>query len=369
MTPIIYNMEQHKTALITGITGQDGSFLAEFLIDKGYEVHGILRRSSSFNTGRIEHLYLDEWVRDMKRKRLVNLHWGDMTDTSSLIRIIQTVRPDEIYNLAAQSHVKVSFDVPEFTAETDAVGTLRLLEAVRILGMEHKTKIYQASTSELFGLVQETPQKETTPFYPRSPYAVAKLYAYWIMKNYRESYGMFAVNGILFNHESERRGENFVTRKITLAACRIAQGYQDKLYLGNLSSLRDWGYAKDYVECMWLMLQQDKPDDFVIATGEQHTVREFCTLAFHHAGIELEWQGEGVEEKGIDKNTGRVLVEVDPKYFRPAEVQTLLGDPTKAKTVLGWNPHRTSFGELVRIMVEHDMTFVRKLYLKAMEQD
>lgn len=362
-------MEQHKTALITGITGQDGSFLAEFLIDKGYEVHGILRRSSSFNTGRIEHLYLDEWVRDMKRKRLVNLHWGDMTDTSSLIRIIQTVRPDEIYNLAAQSHVKVSFDVPEFTAETDAVGTLRLLEAVRILGMEHKTKIYQASTSELFGLVQETPQKETTPFYPRSPYAVAKLYAYWIMKNYRESYGMFAVNGILFNHESERRGENFVTRKITLAACRIAQGYQDKLYLGNLSSLRDWGYAKDYVECMWLMLQQDKPDDFVIATGEQHTVREFCTLAFHHAGIELEWQGEGVEEKGIDKNTGRVLVEVDPKYFRPAEVQTLLGDPTKAKTVLGWNPHRTSFGELVRIMVEHDMTFVRKLYLKAMEQD
>lgn len=361
-------MEQHKTALITGITGQDGSFLAEFLIDKGYEVHGILRRSSSFNTGRIEHLYLDEWVRDMKRKRLVNLHWGDMTDTSSLIRIIQTVQPDEIYNLAAQSHVKVSFDVPEFTAETDAVGTLRLLEAVRILGMEHRTKIYQASTSELFGLVQETPQKETTPFYPRSPYAVAKLYAYWIIKNYRESYGMFAVNGILFNHESERRGENFVTRKITLAACRIAQGYQDKLYLGNLSSLRDWGYAKDYVECMWLMLQQDNPDDFVIATGEQHTVREFCTLSFHHAGIELEWQGEGVEEKGIDKNTGRVLVEVDPKYFRPAEVQTLLGDPTKAKTVLGWNPRRTSFGELVRIMVGHDMKFVRKLYRKSMEQ-
>ena len=278
---------KQKVALITGITGQDGSYLAEFLIDKGYEVHGVLRRSSSFNTGRIEHLYLDEWVRDMKRKRLVNLHWGDMTDTSSLIRIIQTIQPDEIYNLAAQSHVKVSFDVPEFTAETDAVGTLRLLEAVRILGMEHKTKIYQASTSELFGLVQETPQKETTPFYPRSPYAVAKLYAYWIMKNYRESYGMFAVNGILFNHESERRGENFVTRKITLAACRIAQGLQDKLYLGNLSSLRDWGYAKDYVECMWLMLQQEKPEDFVIATGEQHTVREFCTLAFKYAGIEL----------------------------------------------------------------------------------
>ena len=352
---------KQKVALITGITGQDGSYLAEFLIDKGYEVHGVLRRSSSFNTGRIEHLYLDEWVRDMKRKRLVNLHWGDMTDTSSLIRIIQTIQPDEIYNLAAQSHVKVSFDVPEFTAETDAVGTLRLLEAVRILGMEHKTKIYQASTSELFGLVQETPQKETTPFYPRSPYAVAKLYAYWIMKNYRESYGMFAVNGILFNHESERRGENFVSRKITLAACRIAQGLQDKLYLGNLSSLRDWGYAKDYVECMWLMLQQEKPEDFVIATGEQHTVREFCTLAFKYAGIELEWQGEGLEEKGIDKNTGKVLVEVDPKYFRPAEVQTLLGDPTKARTVLGWNPRKTSFDELVRLMVESDKQFVRKV--------
>ena len=352
---------KQKVALITGITGQDGSYLAEFLVAKGYEVHGVLRRSSSFNTGRIEHLYLDEWVRDMKRKRLVNLHWGDMTDTSSLIRIIQTIQPDEIYNLAAQSHVKVSFDVPEFTAETDAVGTLRLLEAVRILGMEHKTKIYQASTSELFGLVQETPQKETTPFYPRSPYAVAKLYAYWIMKNYRESYGMFAVNGILFNHESERRGENFVTRKITLAACRIAQGLQDKLYLGNLSSLRDWGYAKDYVECMWLMLQQEKPEDFVIATGEQHTVREFCTLAFKYAGIELEWQGEGLAEKGIDKNTGKVLVEVDPKYFRPAEVQTLLGDPTKARTVLGWNPRKTSFDELVRLMVESDKQFVRKV--------
>ena len=352
---------KQKVALITGMTGQDGSYLAEFRIDKGYEVHGVLRRSSSFNTGRIEHLYLDEWVRDMKRKRLVNLHWGDMTDTSSLIRIIQTIQPDEIYNLAAQSHVKVSFDVPEFTAETDAVGTLRLLEAVRILGMEHKTKIYQASTSELFGLVQETPQKETTPFYPRSPYAVAKLYAYWIMKNYRESYGMFAVNGILFNHESERRGENFVTRKITLAACRIAQGLQDKLYLGNLSSLRDWGYAKDYVECMWLMLQQEKPEDFVIATGEQHTVREFCTLAFKYAGIELEWQGEGLAEKGIDKNTGKVLVEVDPKYFRPAEVQTLLGDPTKARTVLGWNPRKTSFDELVRLMVESDKQFVRKV--------
>lgn len=346
--------------MITGITGQDGSFLAEFLIEKGYEVHGILRRSSSFNTGRIEHLYLDEWVRDMKRSRLVNLHWGDMTDSSSLIRIIQTVQPDEIYNLAAQSHVKVSFDVPEYTADTDAVGTLRLLEAVRILGMEKKTRIYQASTSELFGLVQEVPQKETTPFYPRSPYGVAKLYGYWITRNYRESYGMYAVNGILFNHESERRGENFVTRKITLAACRIAQGHQDKLYLGNLSALRDWGYARDYVECMWLMLQQEKPDDYVIATGEQHTVREFCTLAFREAGINLGWEGEGLEEKGIDTATGKVLVEVDPKYFRPSEVQTLLGDPTKAKTELGWNPRKTSFENLVKIMVEHDMEFVRK---------
>lgn len=282
-----------KIALISGITGQDGSFLAEFLIDKGYEVHGILRRSSSFNTGRIEHLYLDEWVRDMKKSRLVNLHYGDMTDSSSLIRIIQTVQPDEIYNLAAQSHVKVSFDVPEYTAETDAVGTLRMLEAVRILGMEKKCRIYQASTSELFGLVQEVPQKETTPFYPRSPYGVAKQYGFWITKNYRESYGMFAVNGILFNHESERRGENFVTRKITLAAARIAQGMQDKLYLGNLNALRDWGYAKDYVECMWLILQHDVPEDFVIATGEMHTVREFCTLAFREAGIDLEWEGEG----------------------------------------------------------------------------
>ena len=350
-----------KKALITGITGQDGSFLAEFLIEKGYEVHGILRRSSSFNTGRIEHLYLDEWVRDMKKQRLVNLHWGDMTDSSSLIRIIQTVQPDEIYNLAAQSHVKVSFDVPEYTAETDAVGTLRLLEAVRILGLEKKTRIYQASTSELFGLVQEVPQKETTPFYPRSPYGVAKQYGFWITKNYRESYGMFAVNGILFNHESERRGENFVTRKITLAACRIAAGLQDKLYLGNLSAKRDWGYARDYVECMWLMLQNDRPDDYVIATGEYHTVREFCTLAFREAGIMLRWEGSGTDEKGIDVATGKVLVEVDPKYFRPAEVQELLGDPTKAMTELGWNPHKTSFEDLVKIMVEHDRKFVRKL--------
>ena len=348
-----------KIALISGITGQDGSFLAEFLIDKGYEVHGILRRSSSFNTGRIEHLYLDEWVRDMKKNRLINLHYGDMTDSSSLIRIIQTVQPDEIYNLAAQSHVKVSFDVPEYTAETDAVGTLRMLEAVRILGMEKKCRIYQASTSELFGLVQEVPQKETTPFYPRSPYGVAKQYGFWITKNYRESYGMFAVNGILFNHESERRGENFVTRKITLAAARIAQGMQDKLYLGNLNALRDWGYAKDYVECMWLILQHDKPEDFVIATGEMHTVREFCTLAFREAGIELEWEGEGVEERGRDKKTGHILVEVDPKYFRPSEVEQLLGDPTKARTLLGWNPTSTPFEELVRIMVRHDMEYVK----------
>lgn len=305
----------NKVALITGVTGQDGSFLAEFLIEKGYEVHGIIRRSSSFNTERIEHLYFEEWVRDMKRGRALNLHYGDMTDSSSLIRIIQQTQPDEIYNLAAQSHVKVSFDVPEYTAETDATGTLRLLEAVRILGLEKKTKIYQASTSELFGLVQEIPQRETTPFYPRSPYGVAKLYGFWITKNYRESYGMFAVNGILFNHESERRGETFVTRKITLAAARIAAGEQDKLYLGNLSALRDWGYARDYVECMWLMLQHDTPEDFVIATGEQHSVREFTERAFHEVGIDLRWEGEGVEERGIDIATGRILVEVDPKYF------------------------------------------------------
>lgn len=354
-----------KIALITGITGQDGSFLAEFLLNKDYEVHGTLRRSSSFNTGRIEHLYLDEWVRDMKRNRQVNLHYADMTDSSSLIRLIQEIQPDEIYNLAAQSHVKVSFDVPEYTAETDATGTLRLLEAVKMLGLTEKTRIYQASTSELFGLVQEIPQKETTPFYPRSPYGVAKLYGYWIVKNYRESYNMFAVNGILFNHESERRGETFVTRKITLAVARIALGYQDKLYLGNLDSLRDWGYAKDYVECMWLMLQHDKPEDFVIATGENHSVREFTTLAFKEAGIELRWEGEGVDEKGIDAKTDKVLVEVDKKYFRPAEVEQLLGDPSKAKKVLGWNPQTTSFPELVKIMVEHDLKFAKKLHLKA----
>lgn len=352
--------DMKKTALITGVTGQDGSFLAEFLLEKGYEVHGVIRRSSSFNTQRIEHLYLDEWVRDMKRRRLVNLHYGDMTDSSSLVRILQLMQPDEVYNLAAQSHVKVSFDVPEYTAEADAIGTLRLLEAVRILGMEKRCRIYQASTSELFGLVQEVPQKETTPFYPRSPYGVAKQYGFWITKNYRESYGMFAVNGILFNHESERRGENFVTRKITLAAARIAQGLQDRLYMGNLDARRDWGYAKDYVECMWLILQQDEPEDFVIASGEMHTVREFCTMAFHEAGIELRWEGSGVEEKGIDTATGRVLVEVDPRFFRPAEVEQLLGDPTKAREKLGWNPRKTSLEELVRIMVKHDMEYIKK---------
>lgn len=355
---------ENKVALITGITGQDGSYLAEFLIEKGYEVHGLLRRSSSFNTGRIEHLYLDEWVRDMKQKRLVNLHWADMTDSSSLIRVISETQPTEIYNLAAQSHVKVSFDVPEYTADTDAIGVLRLLEAVRICGLADKCRIYQASTSELFGKVVEVPQRETTPFYPRSPYSVAKLYGFWIMKNYRESYNMFCCNGILFNHESERRGENFVTRKITLAASRIAQGYQNKLYLGNLDARRDWGYAKDYVECMWLILQQNTPDDFVIATGEMHTVREFCTIAFNNVGISLRWEGEGVDEKGIDENTGKILVEVDPKFFRPAEVDQLLGDPTKAKKQLGWNPCKTSFEELVKIMTDHDMNYVKN-HIKA----
>lgn len=352
--------DNKKVALITGITGQDGSFLAEFLLDKGYEVHGIIRRSSSFNTGRIEHLYFNEWVRDMKRSRLINLHYGDMTDSSSLIRIIQELQPDEIYNLAAQSHVKVSFEVPEYTADTDALGTLRLLEAVRMLNLGKKTRIYQASTSELFGKVQEIPQKETTPFYPRSPYACAKIYGYWITKNYRESYGMYAVNGILFNHESERRGETFVTRKITLAVARIICGLQDKLYLGNLNALRDWGYARDYVECMWLIMQQPEPDDFVIATGEQHSVREFTELAFLRAGIKLRWEGEGIDEKGIDEATGKVLVEVDPKYFRPCEVEQLLGDPTKAKTKLGWNPRTTSFEELVNIMTDHDIAMIRE---------
>ncbi|KPU43687.1 GDP-mannose 4,6-dehydratase [Oxobacter pfennigii] len=348
-----------KKALITGITGQDGSYLAELLIEKGYEVHGVIRRSSSFNTSRIEHLYIDELIEDMHQKRKVYLHYGDMTDSTNIISLIQNVKPDEIYNLAAQSHVKVSFETPEYTANADGIGTLRILEAVRLLGMIEKTKIYQASTSELFGLVQEVPQKETTPFYPRSPYGVAKMYGFWIMKNYREAYNMFAVNGILFNHESPRRGETFVTRKITLAAARIVQGKQKKLYLGNLDSLRDWGHARDYVECMWLMLQYDKPEDFVIATGEMHTVREFCTLAFEEAGIQLEWQGKGVDERGIDKATGRVIVEVDPKYFRPTEVEQLLGDPTKARELLGWNPRKTSFNDMVSEMIWEDMKLVK----------
>ncbi len=346
-----------KKALITGITGQDGSYLAEFLLEKGYEVHGIVRRSSTFNRGRIEHLYLARHIKDQKDNGGLTLPFWDMTDPSSLLCILQAVQPDEIYNLAAQSHVKVSFEVPEYTAEVDAVGTLRLLEAVRNLGL--KARIYQASTSELFGKVVEVPQKETTPFYPRSPYGVAKQYGYWITKNYREAYGLFAVNGILFNHESERRGENFVTRKITLGACRIKMGMQDKLYLGNLDARRDWGYAKDYVECMWLMLQHPVPEDFVIATGEYHTVREFCTLAFAEAGITLRWEGSGVEEKGIDTATGKVLVEVDPKFFRPTEVEQLLGDPSKAKALLGWNPRKTTFEELVRLMVRSDMKYVQ----------
>ncbi|MFM8963972.1 MAG: GDP-mannose 4,6-dehydratase, partial [Sphingomonadales bacterium] len=332
----------NKTALITGINGQDGSYLAEFLLEKGYQVHGIIRRASYFNTSRIEHLYLDEFIKDAHVKRKIELHYGDMTDSSSLIRIIQQVKPDEIYNLAAQSHVKVSFEVPEYTAESDAVGTLRILEAVRILGMEQSSRIYQASTSELYGKVQEVPQSETTPFYPRSPYGVAKQYGFWITKNYRESYGMFAVNGILFNHESERRGETFVTRKITLAASRIKHGLQDKLYMGNLDAQRDWGYAKDYVQCMWLMLQHHTPEDFVIATGQMHTVRKFIELAFGHSGIPIKWEGSGVQEKGLNAETGKVLIEVDPKYFRPAEVEQLLGNPAKAQTLLGWNPAQTS---------------------------
>lgn len=347
-----------KKAFITGINGQDGSFLAELLIEKGYEVHGIIRRSSTFNTERIEHLYIDNLLRDLHSKNKIKLHYGDMTDSTNLIRLIQQIKPDEIYNLAAQSHVKVSFEMPEYTAETDAVGTLRLLEAIRICGLTNHTKIYQASTSELYGKVQEIPQTETTPFYPRSPYGVAKIYAFWITKNYRESYNMFAVNGILFNHESERRGETFVTRKITLAASRIKHGIQDKLYLGNLDALRDWGYAKDYVECMWLMLQQEKPEDFVIATGVQYSVRYFCELAFKEAGIEIEWKGNNENEKGYCKATGKVIIEVDPNYYRPAEVETLLGNPTKAKTQLGWNPSKTSIEELVKIMMKHDLKYV-----------
>jgi GDPmannose 4,6-dehydratase len=335
-----------KKALITGVTGQDGSYLSEFLIQKEYEVHGIIRRSSTDYRERIAHL---------EGKPQFHLHYADMSDSMSLIKVISAVRPDEIYNLAAQSHVQVSFDVPEFTADVDAVGVLRILEAVRICGLADTCRIYQASTSELYGKVEEVPQSESTPFHPYSPYAVAKQYGFWIVREYREAYNMFCCSGILFNHESERRGETFVTRKITLAAARIAQGIQDKLYLGNLSSLRDWGYARDYVECMWLMLQNDKPEDYVIATGEQHSVREFCKLAFNYAGIELEFAGEGMEEQGIDKNTGRVIVQVSPDFYRPTDVVNLLGNPDKAKRELGWNPTKTSFEELVRLMVEHDM--------------
>lgn len=334
-----------KKALITGVTGQDGSYLAEFLLQKGYDVHGMARRTSVEKRPNIDHL--------MEEPNF-HLHFGDLTDSLSLVNLIRQIEPDEIYNLAAQSHVAVSFNVPEYTAQTDALGTLRVLEAVRILGLEKKCRIYQASTSELFGKVEEVPQRETTPFHPYSPYAVAKQYGFWIVKEYREAYGMYACNGILFNHESERRGESFVTRKITLAAGRIACGLQDKLQLGNLNSLRDWGYAKDYVECMWLILQQDKPEDFVIATGVQHTVREFTQLAFHFNGIELEWQGSGVDEKGIDAATGRVLVEVSKEFYRPTDVVNLWGDPTKARTVLGWNPQKTPYEKLVEIMATHD---------------
>jgi len=339
-----------KKALITGVTGQDGSYLAEFLLEKNYEVHGVIRRSSSYNQYRLE---------DVIDHKNFHLHYGDVTDATNIIRIIGETRPDEIYNLAAQSHVQVSFEMPEYTQSVDAAGTLNILEAVRILGFNQNTRVYQASTSELFGKVQEIPQKETTPFYPRSPYGVSKIYGYWITRNYRESYNMFAVNGILFNHESERRGETFVTRKITLAAARIAQGKQEKILLGNLSAKRDWGYAKDYVKCMWLILQYHKPEDFVIATGEMHTVREFVEIAFQKVGIEVEWIGVGVEEKGINKKTGQVIVEVDPKLFRPAEVDQLLGDPTKAKTLLGWNPSNTSFEQLVETMVKSDMEKVK----------
>jgi GDPmannose 4,6-dehydratase len=346
-----------KKALITGITGQDGSYLAELLLEKGYEVHGIVRRASISNMGRIDHLL-----------HSIKLHDGDLTDSSSLIRIIGIVQPDEIYNLAAQSHVQVSFDVPEYSGDVDALGVLRILEAVRILGLAKKTRIYQASTSELYGKVEEVPQRETTPFHPYSPYAVAKQYGFWIVKEYREAYGMFAVNGILFNHESERRGENFVTRKITLAVGRIAEGLQDHLELGNMDSLRDWGYAKDYVECMWLMLQHDKPEDFVIATGEQHTVRDFTEKAFQANGIAIRWKGKGLDEKGFDTNSGKLLVSVNPQWFRPTDVDNLWGDPTKAKSVLNWNPQKTSYMELVKIMAEHDRALAkREKALKAAE--
>jgi len=341
--------EKRKVALITGVTGQDGSYLAEFLLQKGYEVHGIKRRSSSFNTGRIDHIYQDPHSDELP----FYLHYGDLTDSTNLIRIIQDTQPDEIYNLGAQSHVQVSFEAPEYTANSDALGTLRILEAIRILGLTDKTKFYQASTSELYGKVQEVPQRETTPFYPRSPYGVAKLYAYWITVNYREAYGMYAVNGILFNHESPVRGETFVTRKITRAAVRIAAGLQEKTYLGNLEAKRDWGHAKDYIEGMYLMLQQNNPEDLVLATGVTHTVRELCELAFHHAGVTVEWIGKGIEEKGINAATGDVVVEIDPRYFRPTEVDLLIGDATKARQKLGWTPKYT-FEGLIEEMVRED---------------
>jgi GDPmannose 4,6-dehydratase len=344
-----------KKALITGVTGQDGAYLAEFLLGKGYEVHGIKRRSSSFNTDRIDHLYQDRHERGVR----MYLHYGDLTDSTNLISIVQQVQPDEIYNLAAQSHVAVSFETPEYTANADAIGTLRLLEAIRILGLENRTRFYQASTSEMFGLVQEIPQRETTPFYPRSPYGAAKVYAHWITVNYREAYGMYACSGILFNHESPIRGETFVTRKITRGLSRISLGLEHCLYLGNMDSLRDWGHAKDYVRAQWLMLQQDKPDDFVIATGEQHSVRDFVVLAGAELGMQIEWQGKGVDEQGIDKKSGRAVVKVDPRYFRPTEVETLLGDPTKARTILGWKPEHT-FQELVSSMVANDLEIARR---------
>ena len=340
-----------KKALITGITGQDGSYLAEFLLEKGYEVHGIIRRSSIHSTERIDHLL---------KAGTITIHDGDLSDSSSIVKSVNQVKPDEIYNLAAQSHVGVSFDAAEYTGDVDAIGVLRILEAVHMLGMDKTCRIYQASTSELYGKVEEVPQNENTPFHPYSPYAVAKQYGFWMMRQYREAYGQFAVNGILFNHESERRGETFVTRKITRAAGRIKMGIQDKLYLGNLDSLRDWGYAKDYVECMWLIMQQDEPDDYVIATGVQHTVREFTTLAFKYVGIDLEWKGEGVNEQGIDKATGKVLVEVSEEFYRPTDVVNLWGDPTKAKTKLGWNPQKTSYEDLCRIMAEHDLELAKQ---------
>jgi GDPmannose 4,6-dehydratase len=345
----------NKTALITGVTGQDGSYLAELLLQKGYTVHGIKRRSSSFNTGRVDGLYQDPHVLASRFK----LHYGDMIDSTNLIRLVQETQPDEIYNLAAQSHVHVSFETAEYTGNADGLGVLRLLEAIRLLGLTQKTKFYQASTSELYGKVQETPQRETTPFYPRSPYGVAKLYGYWITVNYREAYGLHASNGILFNHESPVRGETFVTRKITRAVAAIHHGIQDRLYIGNLDSKRDWGHARDYVEGMWLILQQDTPDDYVLATGEMHTVREFIELSFAEVGVRIEWSGSGVDEKGLDAKTGKVLVEVDPRYFRPAEVDLLLGDPTKARTVLGWE-HKVQFKELVREMVQGDLEAVLK---------